>query len=367
MIPIANQQHKYILMYAAKAASTSSRLLYLGLHQDEFTPQERKRLKGYHNLNEVHCYDPTQDYSEFYKFIITRNPYSRVVSAFLDQYAYAQNAAIMKMFAEFPPAGKRPDSFIEFLEYLKTVPDEERDSHFQTQACFVRQPQAATLKTLFNRVLRRNRKPAVALDFFGDIGDFKSNMQTVYAHIFAENEAMRNKALAEIDQIKKSNSSFYAEQDFDDAATLSLQAHDDLQFAPKPQDFYKSSYARELVEEIYAEDFRQFGYAYGDIPIKKPSAETKLMPDDFDWQMYLRLNPDLPADEIYNERSVARHYLEFGRFEAVPRAYKVEKPPGFDWQRYLALHEDLRLAGIDNERDAITHYISYGVREERQI
>jgi hypothetical protein len=75
----------------------------------------------------------------------------------------------------------------------------------------------------------------------------------------------------------------------------------------------------------------------------------------------------LPPEHIYNERTVIRHYLEFGRFESVPRAYRIEAPDGFDWRRYLSLNDDLPAAGITTELAAIEHYISYGIREQREI
>jgi hypothetical protein len=75
----------------------------------------------------------------------------------------------------------------------------------------------------------------------------------------------------------------------------------------------------------------------------------------------------LPLAGITNQRSVIRHYLEFGRFEATPRAYKIEAPEGFDWQRYLQLNTDLKAEGILTEMAATQHYISYGIRQDRPI
>ena len=121
------------------------------------------------------------------------------------------------------------------------------------------------------------------------------------------------------------------------------------------------------MQHIYAADFKLFGYHVDEVPERPASKEIQALPADLDWQMYLRLNPDLTPDVFYNERLVVRHYLEFGRFEAIPRAYKIEAPTGFEWRRYLELNDDLKAAGVTSELAAIEHYISYGIREGREI
>ena len=343
------------------------RILYLAIHDHELSDKQRATLDGYHNLNELTPYDPERDYSDFYAFIITRNPYARVVSAFVDQYAYAQNEGVNRMFALHPPRGGVPQTFVEFLEYLKNVPDAERDSHFQTQSFFSHTDTEVVFRKSLIGYLKRKKKKTLTLDLHADIAKFNPSMRKVYRKIFRNNKEMMFLAEEKIAGIQRHNSSFYDEVDYDDAALLSIAALDEIRFAPKPQDFFTSERARSLVQEIYAQDFRMFNYDVEDIPHKQASEEISAIPDDLDWQMYLRLNPDLPPDEIYNERTVIRHYLEFGRFEEVPRAYKIEAPQGFDWRRYLSLHDDLPAAGITTESAAIEHYISYGIREEREI
>ena len=137
--------------------------------------------------------------------------------------------------------------------------------------------------------------------------------------------------------------------------------------APCPQEFYVSKRARELVEYIYREDFYNFAYKEGIIPAKKGIDIQTVLPQAFDWQMYLELHPDLPPFEIYNERTVVRHYLEFGQYEEIPRAFKLDAPLGFDWRTYLAKYPDLVVNGVDNEEKAIKHYLGFGIREGREF
>lgn len=358
---VVNQHYRYIMFYSAKAGCTSMRTLYLAVHAHEMEDEELAQLKNYHNLNEVFAYDPTQDYRNYYKFYISRNPYGRVVSAFLDQYTYAKNAGVQAMLENAPPANGNPRNFLEFLQYLKEVPDADRDSHFQTQAYFVCANKILTRRPWY----RRLRPGEVVLNYVGDISRFNVHMEKVFKKIFKNHPQMQKLAIGEIGNVKKMNSSFYGNQTYPNAATLDTNELDNMVFAPKPQDFFLDPQAQRLVEEIYAQDFSLFGYDPKKIPLKSASPELAAVPVDFDWQTYLLLSPDLPPNGIDNERTVTRHYLEFGRHETNSRFYKIKAPAGFDWQVYLDLHPDLRAAGIDNERNAIIHYLSFGIHEKR--
>ena len=367
MVPVVNEKYQYILFYSAKAGCTSLRNLYIDIHRDEFTPEQLSGLNRYHNLNLIQPFQEGKDYSNYFTYVITRNPYSRAVSAFLDQFVYARNSGVVKMLGSCPPPNGDPLNFVEFLEYLKKVPDELRDSHFQTQAYFgFPGKPASKLHSGFRRLgyINPNR---FKTSYSGDISDFNTHSEYVFKKVFREDSEKLGLALSKLADLKRQNWSLYGDEDCDDAALIPTTDLNELRFAPKPQDFYSNKRARELVYEIYKADFKLFGYSRDDIPHKKASPEIDSVPDDFDWQMYLRLNHDLPRDRINSERSVVRHYLEFGRFEKHLRAYKIEAPKGFDWRRYLSLHADLSAAGITTENAAIEHYISYGIREERQI
>ena len=367
MIPIVNDKYKYILLYSAKAGCTSLRSLYLDVHGDELSETQLQKLDKYHNLNEVQLFDPAANYSNYFTYTITRNPYSRVVSAYLDQYVFARNAGVRKMLEDCPPKEGEPQDFIAFLHYLKTVPDAQRDTHFQSQSYFAYTDMVVTQASPRYRFLGQKPGHAFGVRYSGDIACFNKHSEKVFKRIFKRDKTKLSFALEKINQLKRRNSSFYGEQEYLNAASMPLHELDEIVYAPKPQDFYADEQAINLVSDIYSDDFDLFSYERNKIPQKSPSKEIDLVPKDFDWRMYLRLNPDLPLDEIYNERSVVRHYLEFGRFEIHLRAYKLEAPTGFDWQRYLNLHDDLPKAGIATESAAIEHYVSYGIREGREF
>ncbi len=357
---VVNDKYKYLMFYGAKVACTSIRTLYLTIHADEMSAAQLDALDSYHNLNQVCAFDPEQDYSDYYKFYISRNPYGRAVSAFLDQYTFAKHKGVQAMLAAYPPANHEPQTFLDLLRYLKDVPDHARDSHFQTQSHF-------GYKVMLPRkpLLRRMHIDQLALDFHGDVGQFNQHLESVYKRIFKKHPQMLERAVAEIPKIPRMNNLIYGVKTWEDAATLSPEMLCSLPFVPKPQDFYSNAEAKELVQEIYARDFEMFGYQLDSVPAKKPSAELELIPRDFDWQTYAILNPDLAAQGLDSERTLTHHYLMHGRLEEKKRFYKIEAPHEFDWQTYVGLHEDLRLAGIDNERDALIHYLAFGYHEQR--
>lgn len=358
---VVNDKHRYIMFYGAKAACSSLRTLYLAIHQAEMSDDEIARLDSYHNLNEVHQIDPQKNYRRYFKFYLSRNPYGRVVSAFLDQYTFAKNLGVQRMLEACPPSGAVPDSFIELLRYLREVPDHLRDTHFQTQAFF------AHGKVLPRRPYSRRMRPGeLVLNYRGDIGEFNLHLSNVFKKIFKHNPKMRDRAIAEIHRVPKLNNLLYGKAAYEGAAEL---AGDELQmmpFLPKPQDFFASTESRSLVQEIYADDFRMFGYDIENVPHKKPSSELAFIPDDFDWQTYALLNPDLAANNLVNERTLTHHYLMHGRLETKKRFYRLEAPEGFAWQSYLDHNADLPAAGIDNERDALIHYLTFGYHEQRE-
>ncbi|MCH2190182.1 MAG: sulfotransferase family protein [Gammaproteobacteria bacterium] len=368
MIPIVNHQYKYILLYSAKSGCSSLRRLYLSIHADEFSSQVKSQLDHYHNLNELFPYEINSNHSGYRSLLITRNPYDRIVSAFLDQYVYYRGEHMNVMLDKYCK-GEEPKNFLEFLLFLRNVPDRERDGHFQSQNFFAHANNVIMPKRFFGRFQNSNSSPdTFYLSQFADIKNFSSAMSMHFNYVFKNHTEMLSKAKTCLANLKKSNSSFYGHENYEDASELSVKELDNIVYAPKSQDFLVKKEVVTLVNDIYAQDFRMFGYKMGKVPVKTASKEIAKVPDDLDWKMYLRLNPDLHLrpDEFYNERTVIRHFLEFGQYEEHLRAYKLEDPEGFDWRKYLSLNKDLVRAGIDTHEAALEHYLGYGVREYRR-
>lgn len=364
MIPVVNHQYRYLLFYSAKVACTHLRELYLALHSDEMTVAERAQLDEYHNLNEVFPIDWNRDYSEYERFVITRNPYPRIVSAFLDQYVYQRGEAVQAMLN-----GYEPTSFIDFLRALRAIPDEQRDAHFQTQSFLTPTLQLVTRRTLRYRLLGRRKAHEFPIDHCYDVSRMKSGLSTVYRTIFANAPEQLTAFMRLQDNAKgKRNSLLYSSENIADAAELSVEVLDEMMFAPKPEAFLRRDEVRALVFEIYEHDFKHFGYPKNRIPITKHLATPAHIPPGFDWKLYLEFNPDVANSPfVRNRRSALRHYLEFSPYDDYERAYNLETPADFDWQRYLALHADLPAAGILDRDAALRHYQTFGRREKRAL
>ena len=88
---------------------------------------------------------------------------------------------------------------------------------------------------------------------------------------------------------------------------------------------------------------------------------NEVIPNDFDWKIYLKLNKDLPRN--YSKNDCINHYLNFGKKEK--RFYKKETlPEDFNWKSYLNLNKDLLINY--NKKDSTLHYLKFGKNENRK-
>lgn len=88
-----------------------------------------------------------------------------------------------------------------------------------------------------------------------------------------------------------------------------------------------------------------------------PSKEAEL-PEGFDYEQYLSLNPDLQKkfeNSRYQKYRAVDHYLESGRHEGRP--YQLF----FDWQFYLEYNDGLE--GLTSYEEAYNHWVTFGKNE----
>lgn len=87
---------------------------------------------------------------------------------------------------------------------------------------------------------------------------------------------------------------------------------------------------------------------------------NEVLPNDFNWEVYLKLNKDLPRN--YNGNECINHYLKFGKNEN--RFYKtVSLPEDFNWKTYLILNKDL--SRNLTKKETSLHYLTFGKKENR--
>jgi hypothetical protein len=112
--------------------------------------------------------------------------------------------------------------------------------------------------------------------------------------------------------------------------------------------------------EGYMNDFKIKKYKQNDFLHIKEYIMTA--DNDFDWEIYLLMNPDLKSAGIVTERDATKHWYTHGKIQG--RKYCDFN---FDWEIYLLLYDDLRNAGLITKRQAYEHWINAGVKENRSI
>ena len=110
------------------------------------------------------------------------------------------------------------------------------------------------------------------------------------------------------------------------------------------------------------------------------SFDSSKVPNDFNWQTYLQLNPALRNAGIDTEIEAKRNYALYGAGQNTPyssrtagandwmvnTAYNASQvPANFDWQAYLKKYPDLKANGVDTLEEARKHYALFGRQEGR--
>lgn len=81
---------------------------------------------------------------------------------------------------------------------------------------------------------------------------------------------------------------------------------------------------------------------------------------DFDWELYLLLNPDLIGSGIKNKNEAIKHWNLHGKKEG-----RIYTDPDFNWEIYLLLNKDLTKSGVSTKLAAVQHWINHGKKEGR--
>lgn len=134
MIPLVSPKFNYIYYYNPKSACSTHRTIFLELHRDVISEGQEMRLKDVNARFRPTGVLDSKVTSGFYKYTVVRNPYSRLVSAYLDkcfEFKYAahkryKNEQLVKTIQEpisqFLRRGVDLEtgySFHEFIDYLK--------------------------------------------------------------------------------------------------------------------------------------------------------------------------------------------------------------------------------------------------------
>ena len=125
-----------------------------------------------------------------------------------------------------------------------------------------------------------------------------------------------------------------------------------------PNDFDWNNYIKLNPDLIDINDEKKAKIHYLKFGIHENRIYNSCLPDDFDWNSYIQLNPDI---NIKEENEAKIHYLKFGIHEN--RIYNLCLPDDFDWNSYIFLNPDL--TDIKEENEAKIHYLKFGIQEKR--
>jgi glycosyltransferase involved in cell wall biosynthesis len=130
------------------------------------------------------------------------------------------------------------------------------------------------------------------------------------------------------------------------------------------------------MSEVQAENhWLESGQAEGRFGIYQQLLESKGLdlgdlPSVFNWQEYLDINLDLPMPPEWNKYHAQVHYLESGfkegRVCAMEQLLKKRKlrlknlPADFDWEVFLLLNPELKKQKITTKTLAILHFLEFG-------
>lgn len=252
--------------------------------------------------------------NDMFKFAFVRNPYSRILSCYLDKIKN-RNTDEYKDVCKL--LRKKENSIITFTEFVELICSQDpfdMNPHWRVQ----------TRQLLF---------PYIKYDFIGKVENFDKDINFV-----GEKLGFSNLIKPVVPHPTNAQGLLY--------------------------DYY-DEYTKDKIYNKYLSDFLEFGY---DRSLPQVNKSIKLyssddLPSDFNWHNYLILNPDLVQAGINDESQACLHYIYSGKKES--RFYVINLPDNFNPKEYLILNQDLLDAGLTTAEDAIWHYHYYGSKEGR--
>jgi Sulfotransferase family len=144
-----NHKHKIIYCMIPKNATTLFKTMMITNSDHRVSyEQSSQGVHSYLRTNKAfHLTDPyCLNNSEYFKFVILRNPFNRLVSAYLDKFVKHKTLALKPQVNVINNVygflGLKPDiyksiTFSQFVQYLVRTEDLQLDSHWRPQSSFL--------------------------------------------------------------------------------------------------------------------------------------------------------------------------------------------------------------------------------------
>lgn len=348
MVPLVSNKYRYIFFYNPKSACSVARKLFLDLHRDELSDQQRAVLSElrnanqdeWHAVNQLFPIERDKDYSSYTKFTLVRHPLTRFVSAYLNRVVMQQmdltpitEALTNKYGSDF----ELTYSFNQFMDYFDSVDIKTiEDTHFQTQSKLSGLMSEYEIETPFHnrdrwyqrfiKLLKNtNEKSKLRLDYVCKIETLSEDLVEIYTSIFSNHPEKLESTQQIIANLPLHNVTFTSEDINLEAGDCSAQKLRSYGEMPSYLSFLTPAAIKTLINK-YQQDFRLFNYSTeleASVLLFEKLKNQRIndvVPKGFDWQHYLSENADLGANGINTQSAAISHWIHHGRFEQ--RTYK---------------------------------------------
>lgn len=245
---------KYVAYYCAKSGCSSLRSLFVDLHSKELSEDIQKKL-SIHNAKDCFIVPKDKDVKPLKKVIVVRNPYTRVISAYMNKFV-GSNGLIKKTLAEKKIENPfQGDTFYSFLKLLKHLHEKKllnkSDGHIYEQV-YGMPPIDSSL-----HIVKLENFEQELLNFYDK---FSSK------ELLNKTKKQFEKEKMHVNKTTKKNDAFPAAF-FCKEAVINHDFSDGKIVYPPYEAFFTKE-AQDIVYEIYKNDFRTFGYSK-DLPFSK--------------------------------------------------------------------------------------------------
>jgi hypothetical protein len=231
---------KYIAYFCAKSGCSSLRNLFIDMHKNEL-PENVQRNLTIHNAKDSFQLPDNVNIGPLKKYIMVRNPYTRVVSMYMNKFIGPSGHIKRSMREKNIENPIKGESFLSFLKLLKHLKKNNLlnkvDGHCYEQVHALPE--------------KNDDIEVIKLENIEDelTGFYKRSFQT--QELYNKSERMFNKNNMHINKTKTKENG--------PKNVTNHEFLDDKAVAPPYEAFYNAE-ARDLVFEIYNQDFKRFGY-----------------------------------------------------------------------------------------------------------
>lgn len=240
-----SKKHKYCVLYTSKCGCTSLRYFFLEVHKDEVDPANLVKFgKG-----DILTFFPvSEDITYVPKLLVVRNPYLRAVSMYTNKYI-EPNSLLRERFAR-KGVELENGSFLAFLEAMKKVKQNGSEAMMVVSSHVSEQSYARKLKFPLNK----EHVTVVQLE------NLESGLLGFYEKYFKDTQVLEKvkEIIATPNNCLKSNVT--KRSSYLDGLDVAEMEFTDLKNIPHYSCFYFNPRCKQLVDEIYKNDFILYGY-----------------------------------------------------------------------------------------------------------